>query len=120
MLITTSGLTDQYPDYIRWSIIDIFFAITVASLPTLNNLVPKSWDQSYIDSPDRSAPKIAYGSDRSDSKTMIADPHIHEFTFTSSQTLTDEEGGRRQLSGSTGVGTQPDWNEYHKEIKVPI
>jgi len=86
----------------------------------LNSLVPKRWDQSRNSDPDNSAHKVASGSKKSDSKTTIGDPHLHELNFKSSQTFTDEESGSRKPSESTGVGSQPDWNEYHPEIKVTI
>lgn len=41
--LTGFNLLDEYPDLHKWAIVDMFFAITAASLPVLNCLVPKSW-----------------------------------------------------------------------------
>lgn len=35
-----------YPKRIKWTIVDIFFAITAASLPVLNAAIPKRWRSS--------------------------------------------------------------------------
>lgn len=111
---------DQFPDFIRWSFVDIFFATTVASLPTLNNLVPKRWDQSRNSNSGQSAPKVISGSEKMDSLTTMSEPHVHAVSSNSSQTFADEEAAYRKQSVSTGTGTQPDWNEYHPEIKIPV
>ena len=39
----TYASLDQYPEFQRWVIVDIFFAITAASLPVLNALLPRHW-----------------------------------------------------------------------------
>ncbi|KAL9613015.1 MAG: hypothetical protein Q9167_002405 [Letrouitia subvulpina] len=38
--------TYEFPDYLGWAITDIFFAITAASLPVLNALIPARWSGS--------------------------------------------------------------------------
>ncbi|KAL9035562.1 MAG: hypothetical protein Q9214_006522 [Letrouitia sp. 1 TL-2023] len=38
--------TYVFPDYLGWAITDIFFAITAASLPVLNALIPAHWTSS--------------------------------------------------------------------------
>ena len=34
---------DQFPDFNRWQLMDLTFGVAVASLPTLNALLPRSW-----------------------------------------------------------------------------
>lgn len=40
---SSSKVLGVYPKRIKWTIVDIFFAITAASLPVLNAAIPQRW-----------------------------------------------------------------------------
>ena len=113
------GTTDKFPDYFRWSIVDIVFAITAASLPTLNYLVPKRWDGSWGSNADVVAPDPNGGGLGFDPKGTNGEQEICELSLKSGNSLTNEESGFSKHSAGTKVETQPDWNDFHPEIKVP-
>ena len=110
---TIRGTIDQYPDYERWTIVDVFFAVTVASLPTLNNLVPKRWDSSSAGNLNFLDANGKGGGLAFNSETKSQDIQVSE------KTSTDEETGLGKQNGRPKVGTQPDWNDFHPEMKVP-
>ncbi|KAL2036498.1 hypothetical protein N7G274_010764 [Stereocaulon virgatum] len=112
-------ITYKFPDYFRWSIVDCVFAITAASLPTLNYLIPKRWDESRGSNTNVVNPGVNGGGLAFEPKVTSGKHEIRELSFKSGNSLTDEESGSEKQSAVTKVGTQPDWNDFHPEIKIP-
>ena len=97
--------------------IDIFFAITVTSVPTLNDLVSHRCNWSRGSNTDFVAPSGSLDSDNSKTMRQL---QVQEVTSNGKQTLDSEESGYRTHSRSDGEGRKPDWHDYYPDIKVSV
>lgn len=131
-------LTYAFPLSLKWLIIDMFFAVTVASLPILNVLffVPlflRTRSKQSKDSPsppgptnqphswpknERTPPQRADSADDDDLEGL------HGTSASTSHTLNPDEewgAGRKESQGMVhmrGAGPQPEWEQYHPQLKI--
>ena len=131
-------LTYAFPLSLKWLIIDMFFAVTVASLPILNVLffVPlflrtrSKESKESKDSPSPPGPTVRPKNERTppqredsaDDDDDLED--LHGTSAATSHTLhPDEEWGASRKESQSMVhlkdaGPQPEWEKYHPQLKI--
>lgn len=70
------SIPGAYSTRLNWTIVDIFFAITAASLPVLNATIPKHWRSSPTSKNAQSVPPMGFNS--KDSSTQLESGHTNE------------------------------------------
>lgn len=131
-------LTYAFPLSLKWLIIDMFFAVTVASLPTLNVLFftpvclrTRSKRSSNSPSPPgpptqlHAWPKSRGTPPRADSADDDDDDleGLHDSASTSHTLAADEEWGlsrkeSQSMVHARGAGPQPEWEQYHPQLRI--
>ena len=89
-------IIDDFPNYIRWNIIDMFFAITVASLPTLNCLITKGRNGSADFMAFPAPATVKSGSP--EHATVVSEREMTFYSVNTSST-NDEESSRQDRPG---------------------
>ena len=112
----SSRATDQFPDFNKWAEMDIMFAIIVANLPTLNSLIPKKWLGSQKGSKVSSHQMGSQSPDHVASKEEESAIHI-ENVNDEEVSLSSRTESTMVSSGPRKIRIQPDYDDYHANIK---
>ena len=122
--------TDNAIPSFQWTTVDIFFAITAASLPVLNAAIPKSWrgksshgtpQLNYI--PNNSSSGDSKAPPRSESESTINQPGNPGLAFHSEDILREDEKDRKpsvvQLPAYNSVPQLPHSLATNKQSYTP-
>ena len=100
----------------------MFFAITAASLPVLNALLPKHW---HTRSDSEATPAGSSEWNRSEgestklgSMSTLKGPASHNITIHCKEIPGDTEKASQSESPASSVRRQPDWDKYYKNLEL--
>ena len=89
--VLANFVIDILMDVNKWSLVDLIFAVAVASFPTLNALLPKSWRRRDVSV---SAPSVADNAHRGDIPDRVdTESQLLKSERTSSDARTFERAG---------------------------
>ena len=123
IVLTWAVSTDGFPVSVRWTIIDIFFAITVASLPTLNCLFPMAWTTKSYWTTGRSYGRSVHSgpnAHKSDSSSKTKGSPPHELPFYVNQAVSTESHEPRSSDDELSDPAHLDWDSYSPDRKSPV